>query len=193
MRQFHGLFGKKEFKSKPHPVTWHEGRRRGKRDIAAALHAHTGSPGSGTQIALARKGARASGRQWGVGRQREARKRVRCSTGRCSARGRLASAGGPCCHRGHGWFEVLPHQYGRTAVASPGGRYHLHTFHLRFFLSLKPQAWTICMSTHEPCVSSHARCPASVLPLTRNIRDRKSHQHATPIVSAARWFEATAH
>jgi hypothetical protein len=30
------------------------------------------------------------------------------------------------------------------------------------------------------------------LPLTRNIRYRKSHQRAMPIVSAARWFEATA-
>jgi hypothetical protein len=38
----------------------------------------------------------------------------------------------------------LPHLDGGTAVWSPGGRYHLHTFHLRFFLSLKPQAWTIC-------------------------------------------------
>jgi hypothetical protein len=69
----------------------------------------------------------------------------------CSAHRRLARIGVPRCHRSHGWLKVLPHRYGRTAVSSPGGRYHLHTFHLRFFLSLKPQPWTICAATHEPC------------------------------------------
>ena len=75
-----------------------------------------------------------SAQEWGIGRQAAPLKVAGGADGRCGAR--LARVCVPRCRRGRGCFKVLPCQHGRTAVSSSGGRYHLHTFHLRFFLSL---------------------------------------------------------